>query len=183
MKRFMILALLLAFAAAPKVPAGAQSMPDVPSVEFYPPSSSSLITNIEYPVSPMTGIPDISIPLYMVKSGSLELPIVLKFHSADFFRGNTYSGPLGAGWSLSCEMEVTHSIRGLSDIVGGSTPQQRIVPSENAYGVLSLTSAQKRSLATGVGDGEPDLFYYNTVSGSGRFFLGNDGTSVTMLLA
>lgn len=180
--RFIILVVLAAvLLTVVQTPAKAQSMPDVPSVEFYPPSSSSLITNIEYPVSPMTGIPDISIPLYTVKSASLELPIVLKFHSADFFRGNTYSGPLGAGWSLSCEMEVTHSIRGLSDIVGGSTPQQRIVPSENAYGAFSLTAMQKRRLATGLGDGEPDLFYYSTVSGSGRFFLGNDGTSVTML--
>ena len=180
--RFIIMVVLAAvLLTVVQTPAKAQSMPDVPSVEFYPPSSSSLITNIEYPVSPMTGIPDISIPLYTVKSGSLELPIVLKFHSAEFFRSNTYSGPLGAGWSLSCEMEVTHSIRGMSDIVGGSTPQQRIIPSENAYGAFSLTAMQKRRLATGLGDGEPDLFYYNTVEGSGRFFLGNDGTSVTML--
>ncbi|MBR3527058.1 MAG: hypothetical protein IKN88_04705, partial [Bacteroidales bacterium] len=161
--------------------ANGQSMPGVPSVDFYPPSAASLITSVEYPVSHMTGVPDISIPLYTVRSGDLELPIVLRFHSGEFFRSNTYSGPLGAGWSLSCDMEVTHSIRGLSDIVGASTPQQRIVPSEDNYGNLTLTDTQKRQLAKGVADGEPDLFYYSTLSGDGRFYLGNDGSSVTML--
>ena len=51
--------------------ANGQSMPGVPSVDFYPPSAASLITSVEYPVSHMTGVPHISIPHYTVRSRDL----------------------------------------------------------------------------------------------------------------
>jgi hypothetical protein len=34
------------------------------------------------PVSPYTGVPNISIPLYTIKSGDLTMPVSLSYHSS-----------------------------------------------------------------------------------------------------
>lgn len=66
----------------------AQETSDLTDVHFYPPSAVSMMKYIDYPVSHRTGIPEISIPLYTVRSGSLELPVNLSFHLDDFTRVN-----------------------------------------------------------------------------------------------
>lgn len=44
----------------------AQFKPDTLSLDMYPPEAASLMTYTDYPVSYMTGTPDISIPLYTI---------------------------------------------------------------------------------------------------------------------
>ena len=56
--------------------AQAQDTSDLTDVHFYPPSAVSMMKYIDYPVSHRTGIPDVSIPLYTLRSGKLELPII-----------------------------------------------------------------------------------------------------------
>ena len=70
----------------------AQETSDLTDVHFYPPSAVSMMKYIDYPVSHRTGIPEISIPLYTVRSGSLELPVNLSFHLDDFTRVNQLAG-------------------------------------------------------------------------------------------
>ena len=90
----------------------AQETSDLTDVHFYPPSAVSMMKYIDYPVSHRTGIPEISIPLYTVRSGSLELPVNLSFHLDDFTRVNQLAGAAGAGWSLSCDLQVSRIING-----------------------------------------------------------------------
>ena len=89
----------------------AQETSDLTDVHFYPPSAVSMMKYIDYPVSHRTGIPEISIPLYTVRSGSLELPVNLSFHLDDFTRVNQLAGAAGAGWSLSCDMQVSSLLK------------------------------------------------------------------------
>lgn len=51
------------------------------------------------PVSPFTGTPDISIPLYDLKSGNYTLPISMSYHLAAVQPNRQY-GVLGMGWNL-----------------------------------------------------------------------------------
>lgn len=113
-RQYLLVCLLLLL--FPGVIAIAQHKPDTLSVGMYPPEAASLMTYTDYPVSYMTGTPDISIPLYTIKSGTLELPLTLKFHMGDYLRANQAAGVIGAGWSLSTDFLVTRKIKGLDDL-------------------------------------------------------------------
>ena len=140
----------------------AQETSDLTDVHFYPPSAVSMMKYIDYPVSHRTGIPEISIPLYTVRSGSLELPVNLSFHLDDFTRVNQLAGAAGAGWSLSCDLQVSRIINGRDDFhasgylstgtsytnIDKNTPE--IVPSDQ-----HLFSMWIKNI-----DEEPDKFYY-----------------------
>ena len=140
----------------------AQETSDLTDVHFYPPSAVSMMKYIDYPVSHRTGIPEISIPLYTVRSGSLELPVNLSFHLDDFTRVNQLAGAAGAGWSLSCDMQVSRIINGRDDFhasgylstgtsytnIDKNTPE--IIPSDQ-----HLFSMWIKNI-----DEEPDKFYY-----------------------
>ena len=70
---------------------------------------------IDCPVSPMTGVPDIRIPLYTIQSGDVTAPIDLLFNINDYTRANQLPGIIGAGWSLSCDYQVSRIVNGLDD--------------------------------------------------------------------
>ena len=151
----------------------AQETSDLTDVHFYPPSAVSMMKYIDYPVSHRTGIPEISIPLYTVRSGSLELPVNLSFHLDDFTRVNQLAGAAGAGWSLSCDLQVSRIINGRDDFhasgylstgtsytnIDKNTPE--IIPSDQ-----HLFSMWIKNI-----DEEPDKFYYKLLGSSGAFYI------------
>lgn len=67
-----------------------------------------------YPVSRSTGVANINIPLYEIKSGDLTLPISLTYHSSGF-RPRESSGWVGTGWTLQAAPSIMRSARGLPD--------------------------------------------------------------------
>ena len=159
---FAVVFFLLSFV----VPSRGQFRPDTLSVGMYSPSAASLMTYTDYPVSYITGTPEISIPLYTVRSGSLEVPITLSFHMGDYLRSNQSAAPLGAGWSLSSDYVVTRKIKGLDDLRHNGYPETG----------GSLTAYQDdwnvtRHMASGTVDGEPDRFYFRTLDGTGNFYI------------
>ena len=151
----------------------AQETSDLTDVHFYPPSAVSMMKYIDYPVSHRTGIPEISIPLYTVRSGSLELPVNLSFHLDDFTRVTQLAGAAGAGWSLSCDLQVSRIINGRDDFhasgylstgtsytnIDKNTPE--IIPSDQ-----HLFSMWIKNI-----DEEPDKFYYKLLGSSGAFYI------------
>ena len=78
---------------------GAATSQDLPKVIPPSPESASLFKFQDYPVSYATGLPQISIPLYELKSGSLSLPITLSYHSSGR-KVYDETGAVGLGWSL-----------------------------------------------------------------------------------
>lgn len=74
----------------------AQSV-DAPQVQS--PNVSSLGEYGKVPVSYYTGVPDISVPLYSVKTGNLNLPISLRYHPGSV-KPNEHPGWVGLGWTL-----------------------------------------------------------------------------------
>lgn len=78
------------------------------------PDMSSLFKYVEYPVDFKTGLPQISIPLYEVKSGSLSLPITLSYHSSGR-QVNDETGAVGLGWTLMAGGAISRTVYGDAD--------------------------------------------------------------------
>ena len=57
---------------------------------------------------------DITIPLYTIKAGDLELPITLTYHSAGI-KLHQLSGWVGTNWTLNAEPSVMREIKGIPD--------------------------------------------------------------------
>ena len=60
---------------------------DLPKVIQPSPDASALFRYQDYPMDYSTGLPQISIPIYEVKSGSLSVPISISYHAAPLLRG------------------------------------------------------------------------------------------------
>src|SRR5258708_14817746 len=82
------------------------------------PNVASLGKFGDYPVSYFTGLPDISIPLFEVKSGSLSIPITLSYHASGI-KPTDVAGWVGLGWALSAGGQVSRSVHGKPDEAAG----------------------------------------------------------------
>ncbi len=80
----------------------------------YAPETSSLVKYQETPVSNYTGVPNISIPIYTVKSGGIEVPITLNYHSGGILVSEI-AGTVGLGWSIGTISPITRKINGYTD--------------------------------------------------------------------
>ena len=76
------------------------------------------------PVSYYTGVPEISIPIYTIRAGSYEVPIVLRYHSSGV-QVEENATWVGLGWDLTVEGGVRQNIYGMLD-------QDNNYPSMNA---------------------------------------------------
>lgn len=150
----------------------AQATSDLTDVHFYPPSAVSMMKYIDYPVSHRTGIPEITIPLYTVRSGSLELPVNLSFHLDDFTRVNQLAGAAGAGWSLSCDLQVSRIINGVDDLkTTGYLHTGVSKPDITSTTLVRSTTDRMRLLWRKGADEDPDRFYYKLLNGGGSFYI------------
>src|SRR5258706_11658819 len=86
-------------------------------VSISSPTAASLGKYGDVPVSYHTGVPNISIPIYNVKSGSLSIPINLSYHASGL-RVQEYASWVGAGWSLNAGGMITRTVRGGADDQG-----------------------------------------------------------------
>ncbi|MBL7737785.1 MAG: hypothetical protein JNK14_01110 [Chitinophagaceae bacterium] len=83
------------------------------------PNTANLGKYIDVPVNMATGIPDISIPIYTIKTGNITVPIVLKYHGGGIKVNTPYSW-VGLGWDLICGGVVTKQINGQDDFYASS---------------------------------------------------------------
>lgn len=132
------------------------------------------------PVGTLTGIPDISFPLYEIKSGSLKLPITLSYHASGI-QANQKSTDVGLGWCVMAGGTITRTVYSAAD--------------NNPYGYFNYTPPSYNTLFTTANyytmsnyniigntgyDLEPDLFAYNIEGKSGKFIY-NPGQGFTTI--
>ena len=138
--------------------------------EVIPPSPQmeSFQTFTDIPVSYATGVPDVSIPLYTLKSGSIEIPIVLRYHTHNVKPHMALSTNVALGWSVEYGGTLSRSIVG--------TPDENLstVVSSKSYNESTMSDYSdlySASHNTGV-DLQSDHFHYSMPTGEGgRFFL------------
>jgi len=82
------------------------------------------------PVNELTGTPDISIPVYTLKSNFLTLPITLSYHATGI-KVNQEATWVGLGWDLDAGGRITVETKG--DLDKWSTNFGLTVPSPSSY--------------------------------------------------
>lgn len=140
------------------------------------PNTASLGKYGDIPVGLYTGIPNINIPLYEIKNGSLSLPVSLSYHSSGT-KVEEIPSSVGLGWTLNAGGVIGRSVRGLPDELGNWQPQsvnntiQNIISTGNP----NLINPVINDVYDGYRDGEADLYYYNYNGQSGKFFFDQAG--------
>jgi len=162
-----------------------------PKITPVSPEAASLSKMINFPVSYNTGIPDIGIPLYEIKTGGLTLPITLNYHAGGF-KIQERATSVGLGWSLSSDIQISRTINGLDDFGPMGYISNALI---KTYGSCSTcgyplyTSAspftyyEAYRIAAGEADGMPDKFYYKLLNKSGSFYFRKttSGTGYTIV--
>ncbi len=149
------------------------------------PTAASLGRFAQTQVSNYTGIPGISIPLGELKSKELSVPISLAYHAGGV-RVSDESSWVGMGWAFNAGGMITRQVRGIPD----ETPERGyIYVSDHISDFENMDIEEKGRWAqwTNVGsrysriyggeaaeedkDGEPDIFYFNFLGRTGKFYL------------
>lgn len=78
------------------------------------PEVAKMMSYADIPVSYVNGIPQIEIPLYTVKEGSLSLPIFLSYRGGGIKR-HEHTGIISKGWTLMAGMTISRNVYGLPD--------------------------------------------------------------------
>jgi len=153
------------------------------------PTSNNLMKFEEVPVSYYTGIPDISIPLVSIPTtnSKVSVGVQLKYHPLSA-KPDDRASETGLGWSLIAGGTISRTVRG-----GNPDEKNRTIafsnPPKAKYGIyfeaLNPTSKLMKdqtidlndysfNAAMGMYDTEYDLYQYNFMGQSGRFYIVKD---------
>jgi hypothetical protein len=136
------------------------------------PNSASLGKFGDYQVSYFSGLPQISIPLYVIKAGNLTIPISFDYHAS----GNKVtdiSSWVGLGWSLSAGGEITRKVMGaFSDETGSNGYLNgKLLVDTSIDPMTTAGQFYLAQLTSNHFDTEPDIFSYDLPGKDGKFFL------------
>lgn len=145
------------------------------------PNAASLGRYGDIKVSHFNGTADINVPIFSMNERGVKLDIKLNYNSSGVMV-NSLPGWVGENWTLSAGGVITRVINGNPDEY--VYPKQANIsefhnyfdghnrPLEYTHGNTSmlLYDAQCHRYDT-----EPDMFYFNFMGKTGKFFLGNDG--------
>lgn len=150
-------------------------------VSISSPTAASLGKYGDIPVNNHTGIPNISVPIYSIHAGTIQLPLTLDYHASGL-KVQEPSGWVGAGWSLNAGGVITRSVQGGPDEKGTNPGGSELYGHFSDYGynnyLYNISQQDWQSFAKGYKDGEPDLFFYNFGDYSGKFYFRDDRTPV-----
>lgn len=91
-----------------------QTGSEIPNYAPKSPEASAFLKYGEYPVDLSTGVPNISIPLYTIKSGNYELPITLSYHASGI-KVEDEASWVGLGWNLNYGAQIILEVRDVPD--------------------------------------------------------------------
>lgn len=183
---FLLLILLLSSATS-----YAQGYRDLSRPNVVPSSPQSQIFEkyINHEVTEYNGLPDISIPLYVIEIKGLKIPVALTYHAAGI-KYKQFDGDLGAGWSINAGgYRVSRTIYGKPDeefpFYDKSVVQSYMTSARSPYSRDSLLTSiglnmymagQMEPDIRNYKDGEYDQFTYMLPSTSGHFIISDRTT-------
>ena len=148
------------------------------------PNAASLGRYGDIPMSYYTGSAGISVPLYTFSVKGVELPLSLNYDSSGLLI-NSLPSWTGMNWSLQAGGVIIRQKHGYYD--EQTFPQQAHASSfrryfDNYSNLPNLVSPStdnyqklRNGIYSGIKDFAPDVFIFNFMGKSGKFFLGNDG--------
>ncbi|SHN46179.1 hypothetical protein [Chitinophaga sp. CF418] len=139
-----------------------------------PPNAAELFKYNSIPVSPMTGVPDISYPIYEINTGKIKLPVTLSYHASGI-KVSQRATWVGLGWSLMPGANISRAVRGIED-------------EKETYGWFNHHSSvdtlglikdywTMNAWYTNSPDRQPDFFSYNIPGKSGKFIFSRESGS------
>jgi len=139
------------------------------------PTASALGKFGDIPVSYSTGLPNISVSLYDIKSGAISIPISLNYHAGGI-KVEEVAGWAGLGWALDCGGVITRTVKGLPDEYSSGYFSQALgIPDPNtdraAFYSWQPPVAYQRFISNGYGDTEPDMYFFNFMGNSGKLII------------
>ncbi|WP_163406897.1 RHS repeat protein [Flavobacterium ajazii] len=146
---------------------------NLPNIAPPSPNAAALAQYADIPVSNYTGVPNISVPLFSVKSGKIELPITLSYHASGIKVAQEASW-VGLGWALNAGGTITRQVRGKDDLknINGYGYVNAPLPGSTANNLPEWSNLSEIDTYLGIKggayDGEPDIFYYNFFGLSGK---------------
>jgi hypothetical protein len=154
-------------------------------ISFTPvtPNAAALGKFGEFPVNLSSGLVDITIPLYEVKTAKLSVPISLKYHASGI-KPSDQASSVGLGWALQAGGMISRNVmEKIDDFNGYLTPNTVIKPTNliNPDAVADDFDYIKSFYSTGnqpPRDAQPDIFNYNLSGKGGKFFFSSDKVNV-----
>ncbi len=179
-----------------------QSYAQGPQLASLTPPSPNTMAFQKYgdiPVSPYTGVPDISIPIYTIKFRDITVPISISYHASGI-KVTEEASQVGLGWALNAAGTVSRNIIGSDDLFGTTYFNTAIMDFSNGQGPQNLVTrscslpmfskttspttyffdATPYLTATPANDFQPDQFYFNYPGHSGKFLLKRDKSAVLL---
>ncbi len=161
------------------------------------PTASNIVASDYFPLDYYTGRAQINIPLYNISSKGMNMPISLSYNSGGV-RVNDPNGWVGQNWNLNVGGVITREVKGSPDDHAPLIPDAGIsIPGVYSYFNLvtgigidanspefieeNVNTFDKLSefiypkTITGQFETEPDIFSFNFMGYSGKFFMGIDG--------
>jgi YD repeat-containing protein len=148
---------------------------DLPKLTPRSPEAAALGRYGEYPVSLHTGIPDISIPLFEIKTGKFSVPITLSYHASGN-KVNDFAGWVGLGWSLDAGGRISRVVKGKVD--QSFTRNVRSKESINPQDAADFQYLRFIAEGTTSYDTEPDIYNYSFPGKSGQFIFDNSSNPI-----
>lgn len=150
---------------------------DLPIITQPSPNASSLGVHGSLNVSYYNGLPQTSLPLMTLEMPGFTSDISLSYNSGGI-RVNQVASWVGMGWTLNAGGVITRVVRGIADeesygyadYIGNPVPSS-FTPQSPGPGSI----ANFQNFAFGRSDGEPDEFYFNFGSYSGKFVKDQQG--------
>jgi hypothetical protein len=152
----------------------------LPNVLPVSPEAGALGKYGDWPVSLYTGIPQINIPIYTVRTGGFELPVSLSYHAGGV-KVDEVASWVGTGFSLNAGGVISRTIVGKKDedLSNQGGFLFRNLSANFLKSSYDLTDVNDytffRNIASGQVDTEPDMFFYNFAGYSGKFYFDRSG--------
>lgn len=171
---------------------------DYGSVSIPTPNVATFTKFIDNPINTFNGSADVSIPVYTIKNGDVEIPIVLRYNT-NGIKVSEEAGHVGLGWNLNVGGIITHNIVGELDTYSQfdnlegfhrNNPENPLYPEyplptlgfmtycywNTAYNFHPCLNAEynlNHEIDDNVsyGKGQPDIYNYSFLNHSGKFFI------------
>lgn len=153
------------------------------------PNSSNLGKFGDTPVSLYTGTPNITIPFLELKTKEFVIDVSMSY-DASGIRVKSHPSWVGQNWSLNAGGVITRSVQGYedeyperTDYYGGynGSAASNITKAgffttlgKDSYKILNMEDAPDFNTRSSY-DCQPDIFTFNFLGKTGKFWLGNDG--------
>lgn len=183
-QRNLFAVFLAGCAVCTMTPATAQTVNTMRDVIPPSPNAAALGKYGLYPVNLSNGLVGIDVPIYTIKTNTLEMPISLSYHASGI-KVDEVASWVGLGWSLNAGGVITRVVRDRPDVKFGIIAPvhdkafyQGMMGTE-VYSALNYVAGGIQGIDV---DTESDVYYYNVNGLTGSFRYEINGNLVQLPL-